>query len=214
LRDRYPFNKDNLSGVTIDDFGRVFAPGGLLDKFFQENLKSLVDTTKSPWQWRSLGERPRGASDEVLLQFQRAALIREVFFQHGGQRPQVNFTLKPVYLDALTTRFMLDIDGQKTEYRHGPTRSVNAQWPGPSGSSQARIVFETKDGAQAVLSDDGPWAWFRLLDQSKIETTTPDRFLVTFKAGEREMRYEIRANSVINPFIMKELQAFQCPEVL
>jgi type VI secretion system protein ImpL len=214
LNNRYPFNKDNLSEVTIDDFGRVFAPGGLLDVFFQEHLKSLVDTSQHPWRWRSVEDEMRGSSDTVLLQFQRAAAIRDAFFQFGGQRPQVHFSLKPIYLDAQTTRFALDIDGQKMEYRHGPARASNAQWPGPSGSSQARIVFETKDGAQAVLSDDGPWAWFRLLDQAKVEITTPDRFLVTFKAGERETRYEIRANSVINPFVMKELQAFQCPEAL
>ncbi|MEJ2694047.1 MAG: type VI secretion IcmF C-terminal domain-containing protein, partial [Candidatus Thiodiazotropha sp.] len=126
----------------------------------------------------------------------------------------VQFSLKPIYLDGLTSRFLLDIDGQKVEYRHGPARLINAQWPGPSGSSRARTVFETKDGAQTVLSDDGPWAWFRLLDQAKVEITTPDRFFVTFSVGAREMRYEIRANSVVNPFVMKELQAFRCPEKL
>jgi type VI secretion system protein ImpL len=214
LNNRYPFNKNSLSEVTIDDFGRVFAPGGLLDIFFQEHLKPLVDTSQNPWRWRSVEDAMLGSSDKVLLQFQRAAVIRDAFFQFGGQRPQVHFSLKPVYLDALTTRFVLDIDGQKMEYRHGPTRVINAQWPGPSGSSRARTVFETKGGAHKVMSDDGPWAWFRLLDQARVEITTPDRFLVTFKAGEHETRYEIRANSVINPFVMKELQEFQCPEVL
>jgi type VI secretion system protein ImpL len=214
LNNRFPFNKDSLSEATIDDFGRVFAPGGLLDDFFQENLKPLVDTSQNPWRWRSVDGAAQGYSDKVLLQFQRAAVIRDAFFQYGGQRPQVHFSLKPIYLDAQTTRFSLDVDGQKMVYRHGPTRVINAQWPGPSGTSRARVVFETKDGSHKVLSDDGPWAWFRLLDQSNVEIKTPDRFLVTFKAGEHETRYEIRANSVINPFVMKELQAFQCPEIL
>jgi type VI secretion system protein ImpL len=214
LNDRYPFKKDSFTEVTIDDFGRVFAPGGMLDAFFQAHLKPLVDTSHNPWRWRSGEMGLPGASEKVLLQFQHATLLRDAFFQYSGQRPQVNFTLKPVYLDALTTRFLLDIDGQKIEYRHGPTRASNAQWPGPSGSSRARMVFETKDGVQKVLSEDGPWAWFRLLDKAKVEITNPDRFLVTFKVGEHEARYEIRANSVINPFVMKELQEFKCPEML
>ena len=214
LNDRYPFNKESFTEVTIDDFGRVFSPGGMLDAFFQEHLKPMVDTSQNPWRWRSEENGVPGSSKTVLLQFQRAALIRDAFFQFGGKRPQVHFSLEPVYLDAITTRFALDIDGQKIDYRHGPTRASNAQWPGPSGSSRARMVFETKDGAQTVLSDDGPWAWFRLLDKANVEIVTPDRFLVTFKAGEREMRYAIRANSVINPFVMKELQGFKCPEVL
>jgi type VI secretion system protein ImpL len=214
LNNRYPFGKDNLTEVTIDDFGRVFAPGGLLDAFFQEYLKPLVDTSRKPWRWRSPDDQVQGASDAVLLQFQRAEAIRDAFFQHGGQRPQVHFSLKPIFLDAQTSRFVLDIDGQKVEYRHGPTRGGNTQWPGPSGSSRARTVFETKEGAQAVMSEEGPWAWFRLLDKAEVSVTALDRFLVTFKAGEHEMRYEVRANSVINPFVMKELQAFQCPKVL
>ncbi|MEJ2693700.1 MAG: ImcF-related family protein, partial [Candidatus Thiodiazotropha sp.] len=76
LGNRYPFNKDNLSEVTIDDFGRMFAPGGLLDTFFQEHLKPLVDTSQNPWRWRSVDDKMLGSSDTVLVQFQRAAMIR------------------------------------------------------------------------------------------------------------------------------------------
>lgn len=211
LDNRYPFAKAGRLEVTISDFGRFFGPDGELDRFFREHLASLVDTSQGTWQWHSEVKDARGFSSAALSQIQRAAVIREAFFQDGGQTPSVHFALKPLYLDAEVIRFMLNIGGQRFVYRHGPPVSADAHWPASDGGGRVQVVFEGSDGTQSSLSEEGPWAWFRILDQAEIQATSADRFVATFAAGSRKARYEVRAGSVINPFLLDELQEFRCP---
>jgi type VI secretion system protein ImpL len=212
LTDRYPFAKDAPLEVTVDDFGRFFGPGGELELFFDKHIKPLADTSQRTWQWHADGKDDAGFSHQALRQMQYAATIREAFFQDGGRTPGVHFALKPVYLDAEVTRFLLDIGGQRFVYRHGPAVSADAQWPGSGRSDHVRIVFDTTDGTQSNISREGPWAWFRILDQADIHVTSPDRFIATFEADGHIAKYEVRASSVVNPFMLEDLQRFRCPE--
>jgi type VI secretion system protein ImpL len=50
-----------------------------------------------------------------------------------------------------------------------------------------------------------------MLDRSDLKSIAADRLQATFKASGRKASWEIRANSVVNPFMMKELQQFRCP---
>jgi type VI secretion system protein ImpL len=211
LGSRYPFYKDGRFDVTIDDFGRFFAPNGKLDQFFKQQLKPLVDTSQKTWQWLTPKQGTGALSSEALRQMQRAATIREAFFMDGGQLPRINFELKPVYLDKQVKRVTLDLEGQGFKYDHGPQRFQDAQWPGPLGSSQVRIIFKATDNTEAVISREGPWAWFRMLDQAQKRVISPDRFVATFQTDGRRADYEIRASSVVNPFIMRDLKRFRCP---
>jgi len=211
LNNRYPFVKDGRLEVTLNDFGRFFGPGGELDRFFQEHLEPLVDTSQSTWQWRSDGGDSGSLSSAALQQMQAAAAIRETFFQDGGSNPLVHFALKPVYLDAQVTQFLLNLEGQRFVYRHGPAKFTDARWPGTSGSTQVRIVFEGSDGVQSSQTEEGPWAWFRILDQAEKQITSPELFIATFAVDGRKAKYQVRASSVVNPFVMQDLQTFQCP---
>ena len=136
---RYPFVRTSTTDVTKDDFVTIFAPGGLIDDFFQKNLVSYVDTTVRPWRFRQMGDATMGTSSESLLQFQRAQTIRNVFFRSGGKSPALRLEFKPVEMDATITQFILDIDGQLIKYSHGPQVPTSVQWPGPRGSMQVRL---------------------------------------------------------------------------
>ena len=179
--------------------------------FFQQQLKPLVDTSKKTWQWLSPGKESSSFSNTALRQMQHAAAIRDAFFQGGRQTPGVEFELKPVFLDKSVKRILLDVEGQRFEYYHGPQRFQQAQWPGPRGNKEVRIVFKVSDLTEALLREEGPWAWFKVLDWAQKQVKSPDRFVATFVVGGRKAQYEIRASSVINPFIMKELREFECP---
>ena len=61
---------------------------------------------------------------------------------------------------------------------------------------------------------DGPWAWFRLLDDSKVTRRAADQFDITFDIDGRKIEYELRAGSALNPFNLSELERFRCPELL
>ena len=211
LLKRYPFNKNAKAEVTLRDFGRFFGEGGLMDQFFEQELKSFVDTSRNPWRWRKGAGAAMGLSRKVLKQFQRAAEIKEAFFQDGGQMPSVHFTLKPVYLDSSVDKFLLDLEGQTFTYRHGPALAKKADWPGPDSANRVRLVFEKGGKSVHSVRKEGPWAWFRLLEESGIKKLGSDKLLVTFRVKGKTAKYELRANSVNNPFELGDLHRFSCP---
>jgi type VI secretion system protein ImpL len=170
-----------------------------------------VNTSGGTWRWKPVGNTTLGIPTSVLRQFQRAALIRDTFFRGGGAMPSVGFGLKPIYLDANVRTFKLDLQGQKFQYRHGPTRVQRAQWPGPDSTGQVRFVFEDGSGMRLSSSKEGPWAWFRILDNADLNATASDRLVATFKSAGRKSSWEIRADSVVNPFMMEQLAKFRCP---
>jgi type VI secretion system protein ImpL len=204
----YPFNRSASADVTLEDFGRVFGTGGLYDAFFQSNLTGLADTSRTPWRWRT-GAEGVGGSDAILTQFQAAGRVRDLFFAPGGQTPAVRFTLTPSDLDADVDRFRLDVDGQSLEYHHGPPRAVSMNWPGgPVG--QVVATFEMHDGTHPQLAFQGPWALFRLLDQSTLQQQSPTRFLVTVRLNGKQAQLLLDTASIRNPFAHPELTTFRC----
>jgi type VI secretion system protein ImpL len=212
LDQRYPLFTNSRHDATMADFCRFFAPNGIIDQFFQKHLKPFVDTNRAQWRQVSMDDYGIGLSAEVLKQFQYAARIRETFFPAGGQAPSVDFELKPVSLDEGIAAFRLNIEGQTLVYRHGPARSTRFQWPGPQADQGIRLTFQTLDGREINQLAEGPWAWLRILDEARVETTgLPDRFWVTFQKDGFKTRFEMRASRVDNPFKLSELQSFRCP---
>jgi len=207
---RYPVSKKSRNSITLQDFGHFFSPSGVMDQFFQENLQAFVDTSRQRWRVISQNDQTVGISASTLKQFQNAAKIRDVFFQGGGSLPKIQFDLKPIFLDTNASRFWMNIEGQQTNYRHGPTRSNNFSWPGVRPGS-VRFGFETLAGKQLSHSEEGAWALFRLLDKVKSERSGSNTHIITFEIEGFTAKYELRASSVLNPFFFTELSNFKCP---
>ncbi|MBN9124935.1 MAG: type VI secretion protein [Nitrosospira sp. 56-18] len=216
IKDRYPFDKRSSRDVTQDDFARLFAPGGMLDEFFQKNLAQYVDTSARPWRFRSMGDASMGRASGGLQEFHRAQIIRDVFFRSGGRTPGLSLTFKPVGMDATITQFILDVDGQLVKYSHGPQVPMTIQWPGPRGSSQVRLQISPPSAAGASGQVfEGPWALFRMLDGMQITPTSqPEKFMITFGIDGKKAQFEVITSSVQNPFRLNELERFACPERL
>ncbi len=208
LAGRFPFQLDSAIDMDLADFGRLFAPGAVIDGFINANLQPLVDTARRPWRWRE----DLDLSNAALAQLERARRIRDGMFA-GGANPQASFTLRPVDMDAGAARVLLDLDGQQVSYRHDPTHPVPMVWPGPGGSNIVRLTFfPVTQAAPAVLTREGAWSWFRLLREGALEPTgQPDLFYVTLSAGGHWARFELRAASVYNPFDLALLGGFRCP---
>ncbi|MBK1717784.1 type VI secretion system membrane subunit TssM [Thiocystis violacea] len=209
IHDRYPFARGSARETTLFDFGRLFGPGGLIDSFFKQNLAPIVDTARPTWRWL---DDNIGIPDAALAQFQRAAIIREAFFMSGGKTPDVEFEIKPLSMDARVTQFLLDLGGQIVDYRHGPPRSQRLKWPSPDNLERVRLVFVDQTGTGPSTTEEGPWAWFRVLDRSSMRSTNQqEKYLLTFSLGGLSARFELRAISVRNPFELEALRAFACP---
>ena len=209
---RYPFERGSRREATLHDFGRLFGPGGLLDTFFSENLSKIADTSRRTWRWAGGGI---GIPDAVLTQFQRAATIREAFFGGGGKLPGVTFELTPTRMEASVSQLILDVGGQILDYRHGPPRAQMFQWPSPDGIGRARVVFLGVDGRESSFTEEGAWAWYRVLDRSSLQATGQEElFRLGVSSGGMSASLDLRAASVRNPFQLQELRGFRCPERL
>ncbi len=212
---RYPFVRSASRDVTQDDFARLFAPGGEFDRFFQAKLLPIVDTSTRPWTYRQVGDARQGDTSGALVQFQRAQTIRDVFFRNGST-PAIHLEFKPVEMDVSITQFILDVDGQIVKYAHGPQVPQPVQWPGPRGSMQVRLQITPPPTSAGGLGPfEGPWALFRMFDRVRITPSgQPEKFNTTFVIDGRKARFEVLTSSVENPFRLKDLEQFRCPNRL
>jgi len=212
IGNRYPFTEGSSRDTTLQDFGRLFGPEGLLDSFFKQSLAPFADTSGARWRWTS---NELGISDNVLQQFQRAADIREAFFAGGGKLPAAAFTLTPDAMDPQAARFVLDIGGQVLTYQHGPPKPQAMQWPSADGQGSARIAFTGVGGKEIGDTKNGAWGWFRLLDRAQLSATGQEElYRIRFALGGMWAKFELRAASVRNPFQLAALRSFRCPERL
>ncbi len=213
---RYPFRPDPNREIPLDDFARLFAPGGRLDAFFSQQLRAFVDQSAAGWKLQPVGGVSPPINEANLQQFQRAALIRDLFFGGGGATAAVKFEIAADSADATTKEATLDLSGLTIPYQQGPSRTTQVIWPGPQGMSDVSLTFNPPPSSgPASLREHGPWALFRLFGRGQLARgASPEEFLLTFTLADRKIVYKVRAGSVNNPFAAGVLQSFQCPKLL
>ena len=208
---RYPFNPASKEDVPIADFGHVFGYGGLFDKFFKEHLADSTDTRTRPWRWKLSESGAVPGPEGMLYRFEVVEAIRKVYFRSGTDTPEFRFSVAPATLDSEATRVELQVDGQSVEYRHGPIRATPVKWPGPN-SGTAGILFEERAGGHPNLAYEGPWAWFRLVDQGqpRADLAAHYRYRLSYTVGGHTATFTLDAESLFNPLEKNELQRFSC----
>ncbi|MEM9583089.1 MAG: type VI secretion system membrane subunit TssM [Pseudomonadota bacterium] len=212
LDNRYPFDRGSKADVAMQDFARLFSPGGLIDGFFNDNLRDYVDTRARPWAWKRVNDTDLGISPAVLQQLQYAAEIRDAFFS-GGADPSVKFQITPEALDPKAQKVTLTVDGQDVVFQHsGAPLPTAITWPGAVGA--ARVVFQPPvNNIGNAMTRQGPWGWFRLLSAAEIrQTNVSDRNRVIFNIGGRIAIFQLQSGSVLNPFSLPALSKFSCPQ--
>lgn len=216
LAGRYPLVVGSNREATLDDFGQFFGVGGVMDSYFRKYLQPYVDTSAPNWRWQPGAAQRLGIAPGVLQTFQRAASIRDAYFRNGGTQPGVRFELKPVAMDSSITQFNLDLDGQQLSYDHGPARPTALQWPNSNGIGGVRLSIDPPAASgSSGMTLEGPWAWFRLLEQSELSNAgSPDRFTLRLRVAGASVAYELRANSAFNPFKNRLIAGFSLPERL
>ncbi|WMI97459.1 type VI secretion system membrane subunit TssM [Pseudomonas chlororaphis subsp. aurantiaca] len=216
LAGRYPLVNSSSREATLEDFGNFFGVGGVMDNYFRKYLQPYVNTSTSNWRWQPGAAEKLGIGPGVLQTFQRAAAIRDAYFRSGGTQPTVRFELKPVAMDASISQFLLDLDGQQLSYDHGPSRPMAMQWPSPNSLGVVRLsVTPPTSTGRSGLTLEGPWAWFRLLEQSDLtQGNAPDRFTLRMRVDTASISCELRASSAFNPFKGRLVSGFSLPERL
>ncbi|CAM3826987.1 type VI secretion system membrane subunit TssM [Parendozoicomonas haliclonae] len=205
LAGRYPLATAE-SEAPLQDFNRFFQPGGVEAQFFADYLKSFVSTRT--WRTKKLDGRGLAISGSSLKQLKRATQIRQSFYK-GGSDLLVGFGLQPAKLDSDIRLFSLELGDQRLSYSHGPKVLKKFNWDS-ADSSRARIVFEDLNETVNRKQFEGDWAWFRLLDASKLDATgDPREYQLTFNENGREARFRLIANSSVNPFNQSLLRQYK-----
>ena len=145
IANRYPFTRASDREVPLADFARLFAPNvGVMDKFFKQYLEPHADISKPRWAWRPGAPVSALASPETLRSFQIAALIRDAYFQSGGNMPTVSIAIRPPVIKGATIEFETGGAVVRSKGTSGglfssppPANEANptfttVQWPGAS----------------------------------------------------------------------------------
>lgn len=209
IQGRYPFVRDAEREVSAEDFARLFAPGGLMDAFYQKHLAERIDMSTQPWSFRDPGAGAEPMDAALPLAFQRAEVIRDVFFPSGERMPSVRLRLTPIDLDPSIEQYQLNIDGQTLRYAHGPPTPATMTWPGPRGSATAQL--QLSPGTDAIRTE-GTWALHRLFQRGQIKPgAAPEDFVVSYGFGGRKLSLRVNVSGSRNPFHLAELESFVCP---
>ena len=222
---RYPFSRGTEREVSLADFGRLFGPNGTIDRFFAQNLATLVDTSKNDWTWRQDSSLARTLSPATLAEFRRAAQIRDAFFATGGTMPSITLSVTPPVMTGGEATAKLDINGSVVDSRPAATAGspsiATVQWPG-AGLNRTAITVTAESGLASalpsiqpasqpsVLERNGAWSLFRLIDAGS-PVKRGDRVTATFVVGGRELQYQFGAGSAQNPLSLPALKEFHCP---
>jgi type VI secretion system protein ImpL len=230
ITNRYPFTRGSEREVPLADFARLFSPNGVMDGFFKQYLASYADTSKSQWTWRNDSAVARTFSPGAIRDFQKAAEIRDAYFQSGGNLPMVSLAVKPGSIAGPNASAKFEIGGATVSSPvitpptpppgfgapaapppppPQPSGPVTVQWPGPS--PRTAIVVQTDTNAPpSVLERSGQWSMFRMLEAGSLQLRG-ETASATFIVGGRELQYQITSASSRNPLNLAALRDFRCP---
>ena len=223
LAGRYPLKGNAQDELALFDFSEFFKPGGTMDKFYLGFMQPFIDT-QSGWSNRVVDNHSIGFSQQTINQVLKSQTIKKVFFSANPATPSLSFQLKPYLMGKTDARFTLEVGDNRISYNHGPKFWKTIKWSGEDENKRVRILFEDLNESLHSAAFDGPWAWFRLQDRSKLKKTSKSNvFMATYEVSEstgnnkfknHSIVYEIKAQSVNNPFSSNLLGSFSCPESL
>ena len=206
---RFPFNFAG-DDLPVDDFIRLFGPGGVFDQFFTQNVRQYVDTTAMPWRPVATDGLPPPISAADLMQFQRARAIRDAFFP-GVASIGLRFELVPQSMDPGAISATLEAEGARTEItRNSAFRPIPLAWPARGNTT---LTFDPPSLA-GPLAFDGAWSALRLVmrrGSTLARGSSPERLRLRVTQGDRVIDFELRAGSTQHPFGLRELTEFRCP---
>ena len=205
---RFPFSRSPSRQVPLSEFAQLFAPDGVLDRFFNTHLALHAEMGGRGWSWKTdspLADR----SVATLRQFERASRIRDAFFP--GRSPTVNLdvTIHQTAAHERIRQAILDINGQLIQTRQVGNTPQTVQWPGTGAQVTLQLLPEIANRESGVRYQ-GPWALLLFLRDGQPRQVG-DVLQVTHIVGGRNISYDVRVNSLINPFSMSELAEFGCP---
>jgi type VI secretion system protein ImpL len=208
--DKYPFNPRAREDASLDAFERFFKPDGVLDTFYQQNLKLFVENSQG-----MNGDDNVVIREDVLRQLDTAQKIRDVFFsQQNGLGAQ--FAVETVSLSGNKRRSVLNLDGQLVDYAQGRNYTAHLVWPNNmrEGNESKLTLISAGSSAPRSIAFSGPWAQFRLFGAGQLTSVQDGSFTARFSVDGGTMTYRVHTDTQDNPFGGGLFSQFRLPDTL
>ena len=214
ISNRYPIVASSKQ-VTLEDFGRYFGYGGIVDGFFNERLQNFVDISTKPWSNKQSGPNAISLSGSGIAQLENADKIKRAFFAYGSDKPSVRFSLTPKSMAKNIAESKLTINGQSIDYKHGPQNPQTFEWPGDSSNQESVLSLRLFDGRTLYLNEVGDWGFFELIQKGRLtRQSNGESFTLTFNVEGFQASYNLRALSAFHPFGLSALTQYRCKQGL
>jgi type VI secretion system protein ImpL len=206
---RFPFSKNPSRQVPLSEFAQIFAPDGALDRFFNTNLAVHANMGSGDWTWNADSPLADKLSLQTLRQFQKASVIRDAFFPGGSPTVNLEITVIQTAAHDRIRQSVLVIDDQPVQMRQKGNTPVTVKWPGGGGNTTLQLLPEIGNRESQKIWQ-GPWAFLQFVQEGSPRQVG-DVLQVTHIIGGRNITFEIRVNTLANPFNLAELREFRCP---
>ncbi|MEE4012148.1 type VI secretion system membrane subunit TssM [Roseibium sp. FZY0029] len=213
----YPF-ENGRSEVPMTEFAKLFAPNGIMQRFFDENLKPLVDTSTRPWNWKPEVSQADRLSNATLRQFERADLIKQAFFPTGNAFPSVGLQVVPRALSQQADAASLEVNGNLVLVTRGPGFNAeieplpaNFDWPSNTATPRVVLVIQPEvPGYRSRREIHGDWAFYRFVRDNRV-SSGQNKFVVRETLGGRQVAFTVTLRTSPNPFFLSAVGDFSCP---
>jgi type VI secretion system protein ImpL len=215
INNHYPIVNNATKDISLASFSQFFGENGVLVHFFDNYLKPFITTEDVQWQWKTINGISLPISNTIPQLFERARIIRQMFFPNNANDPQFHFVLKPVTIEPIIAKITFNFSGQSILAT--PTKHMASEffWPGSNKNLASVTIINTN---QQQISDikNGSFALFRLLNDAQLQATKdPKLYTLTFYLnGLLAAEYRLVVDNEINPFIPHIIDQFKCPPSL
>ncbi|QMR75147.1 type VI secretion system membrane subunit TssM [Enterobacter sp. RHBSTW-00175] len=210
LADKYPFNPRAKDDASLDAFERFFKPEGVLDTFYQQNLKLFVENSQVINEDDNVVIR-----EDVLTQLDSAQKIRDIFFsRQNGLGTQ--FAVETLSMSGNKRRSVLNLDGQLVDYTQGRSFTAHLVWPNSmrEGNESKLTLVGVGGNAPRSIAFNGPWAQFRLFGAGQLTSVQDGSFTARFSVDGGTMTYRVHTDTQDNPFAGGLFSQFRLPDTL
>lgn len=212
IANRFPFDASSSQDIALSDFDNFFAEKGLLNQFVEDYLKPFLDTSKPQWTLKEANHYVLPISPDVLNELIRANIITNMFFPDQNPSSKIEFSLQKVSLDPIVASLHLSIGDTSVTDTQDSESFTHFNWPKPSAS----LVLNSIEGHHYQLEEEGPWAFFKILQKVNVLVDDQDSasLQILFEVNGNSGRYLLKTQNEVNPFTPGILNGFSLPETI
>lgn len=216
ITNRFPLSTFSEQEISLENFSSFFNHQGTLQIFFDEYLKPFLNTSQAQWIAKKVDNLALPFRPETIAAFERANVIREMFFPLKAQKPSVQFTLQSTDLQPIISRIIFDINGQSLIASQSHKNTQSFTWPGDYTNTPVTLTIQSISGENFQATEYGAWGLFRLLSHANVFPISQDtrKLQLILDVNGNAAQYLLQARNPVNPFIPNILQGFELGQEL